>query len=263
MVHNSAEYTNQAQLFLINLAGSKDRLAAARKQFEAFGIAFERIEAVYGKALSPQQLNQYYCAKLNARQFYRPLSVGEIGCYISHLKALQQIVARQLPYAFIFEDDFQLQPQFRDCLSLPSTIAFKWDVIKLAPYGKKSYHSDFAIPLPSGEQLVSQRKVSTGACAHLISLDGAKKILAAAVPFGRPFDTDLQYFWEKDLDIFMLEPHPVLQGTNFASTIAAQSDPKSKSGGFFKKQWLQIRKFIYNRHYQAQNRVKYQAYLHQ
>lgn len=74
-------------IFVINLARSTERLANSQRQLAAHGLSFERIDAVDGATLSQAQLNSHYSASLNKQNYHYPLSVGQIGCYLSHRKA--------------------------------------------------------------------------------------------------------------------------------------------------------------------------------
>ncbi len=97
-------------VFLINLAGSDERLASARSQLDAASIAFERIEAVDGRKRDASSFEMYN--DTHARQFFgRSLASGEVGCYLSHAKAAQSVLDSGAPYGLVLEDDFKAAPQ--------------------------------------------------------------------------------------------------------------------------------------------------------
>ena len=73
-------------IYVINLEGSDNRLQQAAQQLTAHGLSFERIDAVNGRQLSAAHKRAVVDAKANRNKFYRPLSDGEIGCYLSHKK---------------------------------------------------------------------------------------------------------------------------------------------------------------------------------
>ncbi|MBM4099817.1 MAG: glycosyltransferase family 25 protein, partial [Planctomycetes bacterium] len=81
-------------IFLINLPGSHARLQDAERQFRGAWLEFERIEAVDGRKLPPDELARL--APDNRGAFYHRLTPGEIGCYLSHLRAVRTIVDRSL-----------------------------------------------------------------------------------------------------------------------------------------------------------------------
>lgn len=97
-------------VFLINLAGSDDRLASARTQLEIGGIPFTRIEAVDGRNRPATDFDSY--SEPRARAFFgRAMASGEVGCYLSHLRAAQAVLDSGAPYGLVLEDDFKAAPQ--------------------------------------------------------------------------------------------------------------------------------------------------------
>lgn len=97
-------------VFLINLAGSDDRLASAQAQLERAEVAFQRIEAVDGRNLAATDFETY--DDTAARAFFgRAMASGEVGCYLSHVKAAQAVLDSGAPYGLVLEDDFKASPQ--------------------------------------------------------------------------------------------------------------------------------------------------------
>ena len=91
------------KIFVINLPKDIERLHSIDGQLRNLQLDYDVIEAVYGKNLSDSDLHQL------TTEFGRErLSLSEIGCSLSHLKAYQTIVNSQLPFALILEDDAQL-----------------------------------------------------------------------------------------------------------------------------------------------------------
>lgn len=97
--------------YLINLDRGSDRLAVSAKLFADAGLAFERVPAVDGKALSRARRSEvcppvrFYLA--NA---HRALP-GEIGCVLSHLAAWRTAFAGYVPAAAFFEDDISFDAE--------------------------------------------------------------------------------------------------------------------------------------------------------
>lgn len=98
--------------YVINLKASPERLENATQEFDALGLSFERIDAIDGHSLSPEDLSRYD-DKACQGYFGRSLRAGEIACYLSHLKALKTFVASGQPYGVIIEDDFRAVEEFK------------------------------------------------------------------------------------------------------------------------------------------------------
>ncbi|AXQ99893.1 glycosyltransferase family 25 protein [Pseudoalteromonas piscicida] len=238
-------------IFLINLDSCTDRLVESTFQFDKFSLPFERVSAIKGAELSTDVLGMSYCKLKNAKQYFRPLTLGEIGCYLSHIKVLNKIVELELPYAFIFEDDFQLHYDLAQIDQLVAVLPFDWDMIKLFQSEKNKRTPIASFPLNKSLSLFVQNKVPAGTVAQLVSLEGAKKILSKSIPFGRPIDIDYQHFWEKELSVFVMSPCPVSHGEKFASTIDRAPSVTGAKRYFWRKQLLQINKFVKNKFYRG------------
>ena len=91
--------------FVVNLERDKERLETTRSLFAPAGLDFERINAIDAHGMTAAELRtacpgfRFYLA--NARR----VKTGEIGCTLSHIKAWETVVKRNLPLAAVFEDD--------------------------------------------------------------------------------------------------------------------------------------------------------------
>ena len=193
-------------VFLINLPKSTARLADAERQFAAAGLAFERIEAVDGRTLAPEELERL--APDNRTDFYHRLTPGEIGCYLSHLRAIRAIVERGLPAAAVFEDDFQLRPGFADCLRELVSMGDRLpDVVKL--YGARR-RGEVRHELACGARLVRSASPPICCTSALWTLAGARRFLQGGDRMRRPVDVQLKHWWEQDLEILWTCPPVVV-----------------------------------------------------
>ena len=192
-------------LVVINLDRSVDRLAHVRAQLDAHGLTFHRLAATDARTLSVAERNHFYSESLNRARYHKPLSTGEIACYISHIRAWQLVMAGPWDYAVILEDDVRLGANFTHTLAQISRLPSDWDVIKLGSISRKPIIKKQT--LPGGLSLCAYAKVPICTHAQAISRRGATKLLTHAMPFGRPVDVNLQYTWESDTVVFGLEPY--------------------------------------------------------
>jgi len=192
-------------------------------------LDFTRIDAVDGAALKQAEIDAHYCPALNLKNYHYPLSKGQIGCYLSHRKAWQAIVDQKLDYAIIFEDDFNLDTSIHAAIQNINNLNLDWKLIKLSAYQNRKRPILFKFPLEHSQQLVIHKKLMSGCCATAITLDGAKKLLAATEKFGRPVDSDLQHIWETGVPGFSLLPYPVTQNTEQESDIGSRSTKVKKA----------------------------------
>lgn len=215
---SSANY----QVWVINLANATGRLKRVESLLAQQNIVFERLEAVNGAELEQATIDKFYQEK-GFGGYHKKLNNGEIGCYLSHRKAWQQVIDRNLDFAVILEDDFQLLGDLADTIETISHISQPWDYIKLANW--KDRRTQHALSLKN-KQLVTYDKVPAHTCAQIVSFSGAKKLLGTSECFHRPVDIDIQHWWEKDLDLFGIEPAPIAAMIH-PSNIDAVSDRRA------------------------------------
>lgn len=206
-------------ILLINLGRSPERLRSAGRELAAAGLAFERIEAVDGRELAADFIQRV--APWDRSAFFKPLSPGEVGCYLSHVAAAERIVREGWPKAVVLEDDFRLRPEFAATLRALVDGQADFDLVKLEGcLGGGQVLAELA----SGNRLVRHRRPPVRTVALLWSRRGAEKFLAASRMLRRPVDVQLKHWWEGDLDILAVRPPPVVQDMDHAaaSTIGAR-----------------------------------------
>ena len=97
------------QTYLINLDGSDERLAAASRGLAEQGLDFERVPAFDGRGKSARDL-PLYDEDAAVRYMGRALLGSEIGCYLSHMKALRRFLESDAAQALVLEDDCRFAP---------------------------------------------------------------------------------------------------------------------------------------------------------
>lgn len=120
--------------FVINLDRSPDRMAQTSALLNGIDLPFTRIAAVDG-ANCNTELAQNALATMG-----RPLSSGEVGCFLSHRHAAEAFLASDAELGLVFEDDVDLTPHSMACLNILAQTWRNfsiWDVINLARPAKK------------------------------------------------------------------------------------------------------------------------------
>jgi len=211
--HNAARVLPQfssVAIFLLNLDSAPHRLAAMKEQLDALGLAFERFPGVAGKLLSVEELEAVAPPRLwEGRPRRTP---GEIGCFLSHRALLETVVARNLPFACILEDDVRLSPDFAAILNAARNLPQQVDVLKLEiamprakiPFIRVSAFADRDLVfLPSDGW--------PGAAAYIVTQRGAKSLLARMPVMIAAYDRQAFDPPAADLAIFHLFPLPAVQ----------------------------------------------------
>jgi len=186
--------TSLLQLYIINLEGATGRLVRLRKQFSRIGLGFVRIEAVDACALSKAQ-----CRDMQNRNIWsQPLTRGEIACFLSHGRALEQLIADNVSHGVIFEDDITLGKEAATLLQnadwlikMAEKTGEEIDIIKLETAGKKVWLGQ-DLPLEdlsrSGFALKKLKSTHIMAAAYLVSRAAAMRLLEMMTEKAAPFD---------------------------------------------------------------------------
>ncbi|MGY4829807.1 glycosyltransferase family 25 protein [Sphaerotilaceae bacterium SBD11-9] len=173
--------------FVINLEKDDVRRAQITAQLNEAGQAFEIFPGVYGKDLSDEELRRSYDAQAAACG-RREMTLGEIGCALSHLGVYRAILERNLPFALVLEDDVKLGPDFarvlpqlEACLRVdtPQVILLNW--VKLTSYVSTRRLSERHVLAPVLNE-------TWGAYSYVLNRAAARSLLAALYPVRLPAD---------------------------------------------------------------------------
>lgn len=104
------------KIYVVNLDRNPERLSFMREQLGRIGVPFERVSAVYGKALTPAEMRERFAGVRSFIASKKRMSASEIGCALSHLKIYRKMVEEDVPVALVLEDDAALGPEFADNL---------------------------------------------------------------------------------------------------------------------------------------------------
>ncbi|XP_053907778.1 procollagen galactosyltransferase 1 [Cuculus canorus] len=171
------------EVFLINLRRRADRRARMLRSLREQEIAARLVEAVDGGALNSSEVKALGIRMLPGyRDPYhgRPLTRGELGCFLSHYRVWQEIVARELQRSVVFEDDLRFEIFFkRRLMALVEDLAaagVSWDLIYI---GRKRMQVERPEkPVPRVRNVV-EADYSYWTLGYVLSLGGARKLLAA------------------------------------------------------------------------------------
>ncbi len=214
------------QVYLINLKRREDRRAKMDYCFDELGIRYKEVKAVDGREIDPDYLEREGIRMLpvfSEPYHNRPLTYGEIGCFMSHYKIWLDVIERGHETVIVFEDDIRFEPHFRQGLE-----NLRWELDRLAPdwelvfLGRKIL-KDSDEPWVEGSNLLVEVGYTYWTLAYMLSRRGAEKLvqgspLSKMVPVDEylpimydrhPNDTWKQYFGPPR-DLRALSVHPLL-----------------------------------------------------
>jgi len=116
-------------IFVINLDRDVERMASLAGSLKSLGLEYVRVPAVLGKEVPGWEklVDASLYGDRNRNVMPRP---GEVGCYLSHLKAMEEFLRTDAPWCVILEDDVEILPA---CLPVLAALGEKddWDLAKL------------------------------------------------------------------------------------------------------------------------------------
>ena len=204
-------------VYAINLARSRDRWERLKASADLYGIELRRVEAVEGKLLAADELGDF--DEAGFRRCHGKIAMpAEIGCYFSHIRALQAIADAPEPFAVIIEDDVVFTPGFSPLVERLTALT-GWDAVKFVNHRTAAFRAfrqvdaDFSIGRCLHGPLGSS-------AAYMVTKQGAAKLLAAIRPMRVPYDVALERGWAGAYEIFTTGSPAVAFCDETVSTIA-------------------------------------------
>ena len=204
---------------------STDRLERMRERLDGANIPWQRVAAVHGASMKPHQY-----AGVDRQGFLRAhgrhIEHGDIGCYISHVKALQAFLASDDEFGLILEDDVAFHRDFHLVMSDLLRNTRHWDVVQFA-----GRHHGMPVPqlkLSGNYRLVAFLTRRTGAGAYLVSRKAAQNYIEKLYPIQVPYDHVYDRAWKFNLKIRGVLPPVVRAQLIKDSTILSQRKAKQK-----------------------------------
>jgi len=216
------------RIYVINLARATERRKKMEQLANTLGVVFDFLEATDGKALTDAERNRVDHDERKRISEY-PLTDNEVGCWLSHLRAMKMLVDSGEPMGAILEDDAALSPEFPRVLNAIEAHAGSFDVIDLHRLFKKGEIFALCRPLLPGFGLGRIGYTHMHATAYVMSRAGAQKFLAHATYFAHAIDKEMHRYWANGMDIYGLEQPVARQddgGYSYIDETRDQNRPK-------------------------------------
>jgi glycosyl transferase family 25 len=201
--------------YVINLARAPDRWAVMERRLDAARLPYVRVEAVDGRTiqLPIPEFDEWTHRLMTGR---RPIP-AEIGCYLSHLRAIDAFLATEDGHALILEDDALFDPSIVDAIAAAIEQEHLWDVLRLSTVGRDRAFR--VLGLGDGRSLGVNLTRCKGAGAYVLNRRAAVAFRRFLVPMRLAYDIafDLEYFHA--LRAVAVVPYPVVQNRDVPSQI--------------------------------------------
>ena len=193
--------------FILHLERATSRAATVQLLRASMAIESEVLTAVDGSRLTPQEVDQT-CARRRFRPTYPfPLTRTEVGVFLSHRLAWRRIVDDALDFAFIFEDDAEIDPSaFAALVEFVTLERPAWDYVLLPA---QPIRNGVVVASRGGLTLLRPDAPPLRAIAQIVSLAAARRLLDRTLPFDRPIDTLMQMTWVTGQPVLVASPSPI------------------------------------------------------
>lgn len=218
------------RVLVINLARAPERRARMEAQLQDQGLDFEILTATDGRTLTEAERNLVDHKRRKAFTQY-PLTDNEIGCWLSHRRAMTGLIEGGQAMAAVIEDDAALAPDFAKVLAAIEAHAGSFDVIDLHRNHKKDEFFVSCRPLLEDCALGRVGYAHMNNTAYVVSRQGALRFLAFAPRFVHAVDKELHRYWANHLDLYGLSrsiAHQDDRGHSYIEETRGQDRPAER-----------------------------------
>lgn len=208
---------------VISLERSTERRERVRRELKNFSHEWTFLNAVDGFALKalPKSYDQAKVRRLQGHD----LTLGEIGCYLSHLSAWQQCVQENKPM-LVFEDDFVLGPETEAIIEDLMACRNLWGVVRLSGIHETQ---DSTVKENHLYKLAINDGDPCGTACYLIQPEAAQTLINHSVEIYEAVDHFMEHFSKHGVRIYAAKPYPI--GLSHSkSTIVDRSDKQPIKG---------------------------------
>lgn len=234
--------------FIISSATSLDRRESMRNQFERLQLP-EPIffNAIMGNELSPEELTSKVDPSCT-------LSLGEIGCGLSHLAIYKTLLASDEPSVFIFEDDIILSDAVNLNLLLTAQRFVNEQkaptVLLLRP---ARFMLDKVKDLNDTLSIMKVNEINSG-YAYIINRSAAENIIKLQAPLKFIIDGWRYYTLLNTLQAFCLNDYILAHNFDVPSIISSLDKPDSRTT--ISKERVALKAIIESLPKEEQKRIK-------
>jgi len=213
-------------IYVINLDRDTERMASIHANLVRIGLSYERLPAVMGKDVPDWEKLVDLSAYAWRNRLDMPRA-GEVGCTLSHLKAMETFLKTDAPWCVILEDDVEVLPA---CAEVLRSLAEKddWDLVKLF-----NFHSGLPVKkraLGSAHHLVVHLTRTTSSAAYVVNRRAAETLLKSMRPITEQVDHALDRPWETGLRTRGIRPMPVVLAPVAHTTSTIDYQGRGKQG---------------------------------
>jgi len=214
------------QIYILSLAPNSNEVTELLAQLKSQNLKGEVLLGVDGRKGFPaveqdENINQTRSLKMRLVE----LTSGEIGCYLSHLRAIKKAFKQGYERICILEDDVLIEDDFATILSEVKNLSSEVELVRLM--GLKTHKRKIVDRLGESHNLTRPIKGLCGTQGYVLNRSGMQKVIYRGSSVAEPIDKFYDHFWDIDLKTYNIEPHLIWERTDTKSAIAKISRNKA------------------------------------
>lgn len=203
--------------WVINLDRAPERLARIGQRLDALGVPWTRFSAVEGRLVPEDEQARLLDRTGFGRLHGMTPTLGELGCYLSHVRVMEAFLKTPHTHALILEDDVRPTEALPEVLQRLLAAGARWDMVKLS-----AIHSGSPVgvlDVGQGHQMGVMFSRCTGSSAYLINRAAAERYLQCLLPMQLPYDHAYDRGWLYGLKVRRVFPEVCVHDDQIESTI--------------------------------------------
>ncbi len=217
-------------IYIINLKKDIEKKEHMQKLCEKHNLYQEFINAVDGRLLSEENINEIYSSAKAINTIGRELSRGEIGCALSHISIYKKMVNENISEAIVFEDDIEFNNNLLKVLHKINNFPDNWNLVLLGHHAcpardiethysfweKKGLDNTYMIARPA--------EMGCGTYGYILKLEAAKILLHDLKILEKPIDHYTGI--DKKLNLYIVSPAVIKIHDFLSNTYHSMEDRK-------------------------------------
>ena len=219
--------TMNINFYVINLDRSTERLELISSQLSNQKINVKRIPAIDGIELNiDKEADDSMCKS----EMGRSIQPGEVGCFLSHIKALEAFISSKSDFAVILEDDAIIQSEFyiRIKTLCNFLVTNQYSNLCAINLGPSDYKYTTKIKSLANFDLLRAHRFPMLATGILWTREGAEVVLSQKGKVKYPYDNYLRILLTKNSNGLSVKP-ALVKAAEISSDIEARSISKGRS----------------------------------
>jgi glycosyl transferase family 25 len=172
------EKTLDVPVWVLNLKEDRPRLRFMQKQLRRLKLEYEVIPAVNGTAL-PEADRRLYSPELAAQCSKRELTLGEIGCMLSHIRIWERMLRERIRELLVLEDDVFIGQGIIDVIRNRKKLPPDWEFVNFSTDAAQAPFGEFITDIYRASR---HKEPAVRTSAYLVNRRGARKLLDHALP---------------------------------------------------------------------------------